>query len=118
MGQYRPSKSTIDFLEMPILMEDFLCLLLRLNVNHFLFIFQSQHGGKDADQRHAGDFGNIVSDGATTKVDFDVDLSSFGTNLEDLIGKRSLGMISHKKSLISFFGHKDQIKNCIEKFDM
>ena len=30
---------------------------------------------------------------------------------------RKLGMISHKKSLITIFGHKHKIKNFIKKFD-
>ena len=29
-----------------------------------------------------------------------------------------LGMISHKKSLITIFGHKHKIKNVIKKFDI
>ena len=29
-----------------------------------------------------------------------------------------LGMISHKKTLISIFGHKHKIKNFIKKFDI
>ena len=29
-----------------------------------------------------------------------------------------LGMISHKKSLITIFGHKHEIKNFIKKFDI
>ena len=29
-----------------------------------------------------------------------------------------LGMISHKKSLITIFGHKHKIKNFIKKFDI
>ena len=29
-----------------------------------------------------------------------------------------LGMISHKKSLITIFGHKHKIKNFIKKFDV
>ena len=31
---------------------------------------------------------------------------------------KSLGMISHKKSLITIFGHKHKIKNFIKKFDI
>ena len=36
--------------------------------------------------------------------------------LEDKVSM--LGMISHKKSLITIFGHKKKIKNFIKKFDI
>ena len=35
----------------------------------------------------------------------------------DLLMQEPLGMISHKKSLITSFGHKKEIKNFIKKFD-
>ena len=31
---------------------------------------------------------------------------------------KELGMISHKKSLITIFGHKHEIKNFMKKFDV
>ena len=37
---------------------------------------------------------------------------------KDCQTQQSLGMISHKESLITIFGHKHEIKNFIEKFDI
>ena len=35
-----------------------------------------------------------------------------------VVGSSIIGMISHKKSLITNFGHKHKIKNFIKKFDI
>ena len=43
-----------------------------------------------------------------------------GTTRDHFQGKKvlKLGMISHKMSLITIFGHKHKIKNIIKKFDI
>ena len=49
--------------------------------------------------------------------------NTFSTQLQEAIdycGSLTdlIGMISHKKSLITIFGHKVEIKNFVKKFDM
>ena len=45
------------------------------------------------------------------------DLSGGGA-FQVSLSQLQLGMISHKKSLITIFGHKHKIKNFIKKFDI